>query len=139
MTHPPPKLRMKELGLRFQYKLESNTSYIDTLDTLDDSEDQNYEENEMSIKPTGVYLRKLERRYMEKPNDIEEMNQTQQPPWLVNNILFCYEGEIWGVTTRESITSYNIKKTRSSPTYPRRAWLKYLHEVHQLTLYKINY
>ena len=24
---------------------------------------------------------------------IEKMNQTQQLPWLVNNILFCYEGE----------------------------------------------
>ena len=24
---------------------------------------------------------------------IEKMNQTQQPPWLVDNILFCYEGD----------------------------------------------
>ena len=34
-----------------------------------------YEENERSIK------------------SIEEINQTQQPPWLVNNILFCYKGD----------------------------------------------
>ena len=30
---------------------------------------------------------------MEEQNDIEEMNQTQQPQWLVNNILFCYKGD----------------------------------------------
>ena len=30
---------------------------------------------------------KLEQRY------IEDMNHTQQPPWLVNNILFCYGEE----------------------------------------------
>ena len=30
---------------------------------------------------------------MEEQNEIEKMNQKQQPPWLANNILFCYEGE----------------------------------------------
>ena len=50
-------------------------------------------ENERSIKPTRVYLRRLEQRYMEEKKEIKEMNQTQQPPWLVNNILFCYEVE----------------------------------------------
>ena len=25
--------------------------------------------------------------------EIQEMNQTQQLPWLVNNKLFCYEGD----------------------------------------------
>ena len=25
--------------------------------------------------------------------EIKEMNQTQPPIWLVNNILFCYEGD----------------------------------------------
>ena len=75
------------------YKLKSNSSYIETLNTLDDDEDQNYKENERSIKPTGVYLRRLEQSYMGEQMDIEEMNQTQQPPWLVNNILFCYEGD----------------------------------------------
>ena len=29
---------------------------------------------------------------MKEQKEIEEMNQTQ-PPWLVNNILFCYEGD----------------------------------------------
>ena len=35
------------------------------------------------------------------------MNQTQQSPWLVNDILFCYEGDKH--TGKESSTSYNIK------------------------------
>ena len=30
---------------------------------------------------------------MEEQKKLEEMNQTQQPPWLVNNILFCYDRE----------------------------------------------
>ena len=47
------------LELRFLCKLNSNTSYIERLKTLDDGEDQNYKENERSIEPTGVYLRKL--------------------------------------------------------------------------------
>ena len=38
----------------------------------------------------GVYL---EQRHMEEQKEIEEMKQTQQPLWLVNNILFCYEKE----------------------------------------------
>ena len=61
---PPLELRRNKLGLRFLYKLKSNSSYIETLNTLDDNEDQNYKENERSIKPTGVYLRRLEQRYM---------------------------------------------------------------------------
>ena len=58
------------------YKLKRNSSYIETLNTLDDREDQNYEENQRSIKTMGVYLRKLEQRYMEEQKEIEEMNQT---------------------------------------------------------------
>ena len=30
---------------------------------------------------------------MDEQKEIEEMNQTQQPPLLVNNILFYYEGK----------------------------------------------
>ena len=41
----------------------------------------------MSIKTTRVYLKRLEQK------EIEEMNQTQQPLKMVNNITFCYEGE----------------------------------------------
>ena len=45
------------------------------------------------MKSKGVHLRKLERRYIEEQKEKEEMNQPQFS-WLVNNILFCYEGEI---------------------------------------------
>ena len=30
---------------------------------------------------------------MKEQKEIEEMNQAQQPPWLVNNTLLCYEGD----------------------------------------------
>ena len=36
---------------------------MDTINTLDKNEDQNYEEIR-SIKPTGVNLRRLEQKYM---------------------------------------------------------------------------
>ena len=55
---PLLELRKNELELKFLYKLKSNTSYIETLNKLDDREDQNYEENERSIKPTGVFHKK---------------------------------------------------------------------------------
>ena len=38
---------------------------------------------------------------MKEQKEIEKMNQTQQTPWLVNNILFCYEGEIHTGNDRE--------------------------------------
>ena len=66
---PPLKLKRNELGLRFLYKLKINTSYIEIINTLDDSEDQNYEENERTLKPMGVYLRRLVRRYMEEQKE----------------------------------------------------------------------
>ena len=44
------ELRKNKLGLRFLYKLKSNSAYIKTLNTLDNNEDQNNEENERSIK-----------------------------------------------------------------------------------------
>ena len=40
-----------------------------------------------------VYLRGLEQRYMKEKKEIEVLNQTQQPSWMVNNTSFCYEGE----------------------------------------------
>ena len=49
------------------------------------------------------------------------MNQTQQHLWLVNNILFCYEGEkTWGMTARENSTSYNTKKNTVVARKPTR-------------------
>ena len=99
------------MGLRFLYKMWSKTKYTESLNTLDDREDQNYEENERSIKPSGVYLRKLEQRYMEKQKEIEEINQSQQPPCLIKNILFWYERKTQTQNSvRESSTSYNLKE-----------------------------
>ena len=69
-NNPPLELTRNELGLRFLYKLKRNTSYIETLNTLDDREDQNYEENERSVKHMGVYLIRLEQRYMEEQKEI---------------------------------------------------------------------
>ena len=54
---PPLELRRKELGLRFLYRPRSNTTYTESLNTLDEREEQNYEENEGATKPTGVHLK----------------------------------------------------------------------------------
>ena len=35
----------------------------------------------------------LEQIYVEEQKEIEHMKQTQQPPWLVNNIIFCCDAE----------------------------------------------
>ena len=39
-NNPHLELKRNELALRFLYKLESNTSHIETLKTLDNREDQ---------------------------------------------------------------------------------------------------
>ena len=100
------------MGLRFMYKLKSNTSYIETLKYTDDRENQNYQENERSIKHKGVYLRRQEQRYMEEQ---KEMNQTQ-PPCLVNNILFCYEGDkhTGNESEKKAALSTTQRETQSS-------------------------
>ena len=41
----------------------SNTTYTESLNNLDDRENQNYEENKKATKSTGVHLRKLEKIY----------------------------------------------------------------------------
>ena len=43
---PLRELRRNELGLRTLHKLKNYTSYIETLKTLDVTENQKYEENE---------------------------------------------------------------------------------------------
>ena len=45
-NEPSLDIRKNELGLRFLYKLRSNPTYMESLITLDDSEDYNYEDNE---------------------------------------------------------------------------------------------
>ena len=69
-----------ELGLRFLYRLRSNPTYNSTLNTLDSTEDHNYEENGKITSPVGVHYRILEERYMEEQKEIEKNNMPQQPP-----------------------------------------------------------
>ena len=40
-----------------------------------------------------MYPRRLEQRYMDDQKEIEADEPDTTTPWLVNNILFCYEGE----------------------------------------------
>ena len=58
---------------------------------------------------------------MGEQKEREEMNQTQQPPWLVNNILFCYEGDKHTQNESEkNNTFYNTKRNTvlaRKPTY----------------------
>ena len=65
------ELRRNKLGLRFLYRLRSNSTYTVSLNTLNDREDQNYGRNEGSTKPIGVHLRKLEQEYI---------NEQREPP-----------------------------------------------------------
>ena len=54
------------------YKLRSNTTYTKSLNTLDDREDQNYEENEGATRPTQVNLKKLDQRYGKEQRERRE-------------------------------------------------------------------
>ena len=42
---------------------------------------------------TGAHSRILDRKYMEEQKEIEKNIMTQNPPWLLNNITYCYKGE----------------------------------------------
>ena len=68
----PLELIRDELLLRFLYKVKINSTYAESLNTLDDRNDQNYKENERATKPREVYLRRLKRRYMEEQKEIDE-------------------------------------------------------------------
>ena len=92
-NEPSLEKRRTELGLRYLYRLRGNPTYTDTLVTLDNTEDYNYEENEKVTRPVGVHYRLLEQRYMEEQKEIEKNNMPIHPPWKTNNITFCYEGE----------------------------------------------
>ena len=65
------------LGVRFLYKLRSNTTYIESQNTLNDGVDQNYKENERATKPTGVHLKKLGQGYMNEQKGVEEDHLAQ--------------------------------------------------------------
>ena len=52
---PSLELRRNELGVRFLYKLRSNTPFTES---LDDREDQNYKENKGETRPSKSTLKK---------------------------------------------------------------------------------
>ena len=54
----------KIIKLKAHLAIQFNICYTEFLNDLDDWEDQNFEENKIAIKPTGVHLRKLEQWYM---------------------------------------------------------------------------
>ena len=52
--------------------------------------------------------------------EIEEMNQTQQPLWLVNNIFFCYEGDKYTRNENEKkqhFLQHKVKHSSSKKAY----------------------
>ena len=52
---------------------------------------------------------------MEEQKEMEKMNQTQQPPWLVNIILFFYEGKTCtGMTLERKQHIQQYKGNRSN-------------------------
>ena len=66
-------------------------------------EDQNYVRNERATKSTGVHLRNFEEGHMKEQREVEENHPAQQPPWLINNIHFYYDGD-------SSVKNANDKK-----------------------------
>ena len=50
--YTPLEPRRKKLRLRFLYQLRDNTSYTESLNILDEREDQNYEESKGATKTT---------------------------------------------------------------------------------------
>ena len=71
------------MGLKFLYKLRSNTT--ESLNTVDDKEDEYYEINEGATKPSGVRMRKLKQGYLKELRKVEVDHLAQQPPT-------CYSG-----------------------------------------------
>ena len=74
--------------------MRSNTQYKEFLNTVDDWEDQYYEENKRVTKPTGVHFRKLNQGYIKEQRKVEENHLPQLLPWLLHNIYFSYDGEL---------------------------------------------
>ena len=58
------------------YRLKNKTTYTESLNTLDDREDQNYEKIKGATKPTGVHLIKLEQGYIKKQRGERELPVT---------------------------------------------------------------
>ena len=71
-----------------------NITYTVSLITIDDRDDQNYEEDKGATKLTGVHLRKLEQEYIKEQRKLNMNHLTKQPSCLFNNAHFCYDGEL---------------------------------------------
>ena len=72
IIHPGAKKERNKAEIL--YRMRSNTTYTESLNTLDDREDQNYEENVRATKPVGVHQRKQVQEYM---REVEENNPQQ--------------------------------------------------------------
>ena len=63
-----------------------------SLNTLNEKENRNYEKNEVVTKSTGVHLKKLEQRY---ETEERERYRRKTPgtaiPWLLKNTNICYD------------------------------------------------
>ena len=71
---------------------------------MDDREDKNYVGNEGATKPKGVYLSKIEQRYIKERREVENNRPAQT---LINIINFCYDVDA-------PANNENEKKTRLS-------------------------
>ena len=65
------------MGLRFMYKLKNNCSYVETLNTLDNNEDQNYEKKEKVNKTYKCVPKLTGTKIYGITDGDKEMNQTQ--------------------------------------------------------------
>ena len=104
---PAMELRRNKLELRFLYRLKSNSTYTESLHTLDDREDQNYVSNKGATKQIGVHLRKLEKGYIKEQRKLEQNHLAQLPPSYTSVMM---ETHLLIMTMLKNNTFYSIKK-----------------------------
>ena len=79
-SDPSLELTKNELGLRFLYKVKSNSAYTKTLAFLGEGEDHKYDDSEKATMPLRVNLRRLGRRLMEEPRILEKNTCVKPTP-----------------------------------------------------------
>ena len=87
-------------------KIESNSIYTESLNTLDYRKDQNYEENKGATKPTGIQLSKLENIFERAEKGRREPPGTTAPV-VIKQYIF-YDGE--SHLCNDNNTFYSKKK-----------------------------
>ena len=92
------------------YRLKSNGTYTESLNTLDDREDQNYKENKGATKPTGIQLSKLENIFERAEKGRREPPGTTAPVVIKQYIFYDGESRIYN----DNNTFY-IKKNMKIP------------------------